>query len=224
MAVWGVSVAAGHLLLLEYGVTSGRPAEAPRRWPEQAQLLPPRHRPLLLLVAHPRCSCTRASLAELARLMSDLQGALDARVLFVRPDPRDEDFHRTDLWRRSGELDGVEAVLDDGGREAARFGAWTSGQVLLYDTDGDLLFSGGLTSTRGHEGPSVGYRRIVELVRSGTTDRAESTVFGCPLRVEGFDLGGRSILERFEFADAIPGARTGPGWCGASSNGSAPDH
>ena len=67
------------------------------------------------------------------------------------------------------------------GVESGRFGAATSGQVLLYDPKGQLMFAGGLTPDRGHLGDSPGRQRILSLVKTGAADAKESLVFGCPL-------------------------------------------
>lgn len=55
---------------------------------------------------------------------------------------------------------------------------------MLFDSEGDLLFSGGITPSRGHEGANVGTRRIVDLVERGDTDRNVANVFGCGLFTE----------------------------------------
>ena len=72
-------------------------------------------------------------------------------------------------------------ILDDDGREARLFHAATSGQAVLYDPQGRLLFSGGITASRGHSGDNAGRSSIVSLVHAGVPDRTETSVFGCPL-------------------------------------------
>jgi len=72
-------------------------------------------------------------------------------------------------------------MRDDDGVEAARFGAATSGQVILYDRDGRLLFSGGITASRGHAGDNDGRDAIVSLLGGGRGTRHSSPVFGCSL-------------------------------------------
>jgi hypothetical protein len=56
--------------------------------------------------------------------------------------------------------------------------------AVLYDARGRLLFSGGLTSARGHEGDSFGLRRIRSLLLTGEADRRDAPVFGCSLHHE----------------------------------------
>jgi hypothetical protein len=119
--------------------------------------------------------------SELARLMAEVDGGLQARVLFLRPKGMEEGWERTDLWRRAAAIPGVRVAADPDGIEAARFGATVSGQVVAYDADGRLLFAGGVTGARGHEGDNAGRARLVALLRTGTADSRRSRVFGCSL-------------------------------------------
>jgi hypothetical protein len=65
--------------------------------------------------------------------------------------------------------------------EAGRFGAETSGHTLLYGADGRLLFSGGITASRGHAGENAGESAIIALVNHQTPLRSQTLVFGCSL-------------------------------------------
>jgi hypothetical protein len=68
--------------------------------------------------------------------------------------------------------------------EALAFGARTSGQAYLYDERGQLLFRGGLTPARGHEGASVGgetVRKAFTGAPAASGSPASSDVFGCAL-------------------------------------------
>lgn len=71
--------------------------------------------------------------------------------------------------------------VDNDAAEARLFGSQTSGQVMLYDINGQLLFKGGITASRGHSGDNDGRRAIVSLLTQRSEDRAETPVFGCPL-------------------------------------------
>jgi hypothetical protein len=113
--------------------------------------------------------------------MGRLPGRVSARVLFLRPAEVTEGWERTDLWRTVSAIPDAVALRDDDGVEAARFGAATSGFTVLYAPDGRLLFKGGLTASRGHEGDSFGQRRVVSLLTTGSADRSDSPVFGCAL-------------------------------------------
>jgi hypothetical protein len=119
--------------------------------------------------------------AELGRLMAHLRGQVSAHVLVYRPREFPAGWERTEVWAAAGRIPGVTVRVDVDGAEAARFGAATSGQVLLYDAGGRLRFSGGLTTTRGHPGVSPGHRRIAAVVGGGDTEEAATRVFGCAL-------------------------------------------
>lgn len=180
-AAWLAAIALGMGALAAYSFTPGAQADAPPGWPAESGLRLSADKPTLVMVAHPHCSCSRASIAELARLMSRLGGQVAGYVVFVKPQGVAEDWERTDLWESVALIDGVALVGDPGGEVAAHFGAATSGQTYLYGSDGRLRFKGGITPTRSHQGDSVGRQRIISLVTEGKTDRSESAVYGCAL-------------------------------------------
>jgi hypothetical protein len=144
--------------------------------------------PTLVVLVHPHCPCTAATISELADLMSECHGKLAATVLMIRPAGMPEGWERTDLWERAAAINGVSVASDAGGAMCRRFGAATSGQALLYAADGRLLFSGGITESRGHRGANAGRSTIASLV-AGSADDARSTltpVYGCPLLSDSF--------------------------------------
>jgi hypothetical protein len=117
--------------------------------------------------------------------MDSIRGAADVHLLFVKPDGTGDGFDDTDLMRSARAIPDVDVRVDDRGAEAAQFRAATSGQTLLYDARGHLLFAGGITVARGHEGENAGVTRIVSLIKSGISDGAATAVYGCPLQDPG---------------------------------------
>lgn len=178
---WVGGVAFGMKALYDHSGTAGEVGLSPRSWPMQRTIVLDARRPTLLMLAHPRCPCTRASVAELAVLMRRAEGKLSAHVLLVEPAGTPRGFAHGALWTAVAAIPGVEVHADPGGRTAALFGAKTSGQVVLYGSDGSLLFSGGITSSRGHQGDNAGLDRVLALLRGEKVERAESSVFGCGL-------------------------------------------
>jgi len=57
----------------------------------------------------------------------------------------------------------------------------TSGDLVLYDADGRLLFHGGITSARGHSGDNLGRSAIQALLWKEPAQTASTSSFGCPL-------------------------------------------
>src|SRR4051812_19803066 len=180
--VWVAAVGVGFTFLLDYSVEPGAPALAPQQWPHESAIPAPRNHHLLVMTMHPHCPCTRASVAELNNLMALLRrDNVKAYVLAVKPADFPDDWVDTESYRTARRIPGVELLVDVDGVESARFGARTSGQVLVFGPAGALMFAGGLTPDRGHQGDSAGRHRILSLVKTGTADAKNSLVFGCPL-------------------------------------------
>jgi hypothetical protein len=133
------------------------------------------------MLAHPHCPCTRASVSELAQIMAESQGKLSAYVLFMKPNGADADWDQTDLCRSAAQIRGVTVVSDVDGTEARRFGAKTSGHTLLFDADGRLLFSGGITASRGHAGGNAGESAVLAAINDASRKPTRTMVFGCSL-------------------------------------------
>jgi len=178
---WTVAIAFGLHSLLAYEGTPGTTGAVPGQWPSTSQIERHPDRPTLVMLAHPRCPCTRASVAELAQLVARLQGKVDAYVLFLKPRQSGIDWDDTELRRSAAAIPRVTVLSDFDGVEARRFGAETSGHTLLFDLNGRLLFSGGITEFRGHVGDNTGERAIESLVNGHSPARTATSVFGCAL-------------------------------------------
>jgi hypothetical protein len=167
--LWLGAILLGMGRMMAYETTAGAPASAAEQWPSDAGLTRTLGEPTLVVFAHPRCPCTRATVTELEQLMTRFRGRLTATVLFYKPSGFPDGWERTDLWQRASALEGVRVVSDTDGAEARRFGAATSGQVLLYDARGRALFRGGITGARGKSGDNDGARAIAAIVEYGGT-------------------------------------------------------
>lgn len=189
--VWLVAVAFGLRVLLNYEATPGRVGAVSQTWRADARIERAIDHPTLVMFAHPRCPCTWASINELAKIMAQVQGQVRAYVLFVEPKTAGAHWDDTSLRRSAAAIPGVTVAADVGGNEARRFGAETSGHTLLFDRNGRLLFSGGITQSRGHAGDNVGESAVVSLVSNHQAERRQTLVFGCALSKR--PLAGRSI-------------------------------
>ena len=181
VALWLGVVAGGLGMVAAYDNRPGVSAQAVSSWPEASRLTRVADRPTLVMVVHPRCDCSRASVAELAELMARTTVPPRAYVAILKPEGLSEDWDATGIRHAAMQIPGVKVVRDHGGGEARTFGAETSGQTFLYDARGRLLFSGGITAARGHMGESVGRTAILALLNKGVASNATSPVFGCSL-------------------------------------------
>ena len=185
LTVWAASVAFGAIELWKYESTPGAPAHSPLEWPSDSHVSRRPGLPTLVLLIHPQCPCSRATIDELAKLMTDCDGKLDVRVLLLHPAGMPDAWVHSGLWSGAAAIPGVAVSDDADGAEARRFGAATSGQALLYAANGRLLFAGGITESRGHSGDNAGLSAIESLVLGtdthSTTRPAATPVYGCPL-------------------------------------------
>lgn len=181
LVLWAGVAVAGFAVLASYETGAGDPGDPPADWPARTALPAPTERPVLVVVAHPRCSCTRATVSELDRLVRYTHDLADIYVLFVQPDGVEGEWTEDALWDKAQAVPGVQVVRDVGGYEARQFGAMTSGHALVYDGDGALRYSGGLTASRGHEGANAGRSAVQDLLMNGVAERDHMPVFGCPL-------------------------------------------
>ena len=181
VALWLGIVAGGLAIVAAYDNRPGVSAQAAPSWPEASRLVRTADQPTLVMVVHPRCDCSRASIAELAELMARAKVRPRAYVAILKPEGLSEDWDVTGIRHAAMRIPGVKVIRDEGGVEARSFGAQTSGQTYLYDSGGRLMFSGGITAARGHAGESVGRTAILSLLDHTPTTVPTSSVFGCSL-------------------------------------------
>ncbi len=179
--VWGGVIAAGLRTLVKYETEPGQVGAVSKSWPVDSSIALAKYYPTLVMVAHPQCPCTRASMDELAQVMARIQGKVRAYVLFYTPGESGAEWQNTDLRRSAAQIPGITVLSDIDGAEAQRFGAETSGHTFLFDQDGRLLFNGGITASRGHSGDNAGESSLVSLINNGASGRANTLVFGCSL-------------------------------------------
>lgn len=180
-AVWLSAAAAGAWILASYGNAPGAIGQTPQSWPSDSQIVRPSDRPVLVMFAHPQCPCTRASVSELNRLLTRCRGEAAVHVLYIQPPGLPHEWTQSASWKHASEISGVTIGADSDGAEARRFGAESSGYVVLYDQHGKLLFNGGITSARGQAGDNAGANVIVSLVTGQGAQLKKTAVFGCGL-------------------------------------------
>lgn len=180
-SLWLFAVGTRIVLILDYENASGSVGAAPERLLSGTQIPLEHNRDTLIMFAHPKCPCTRASVEELNRLLAQSNGRIAAHVFFFKPAGYPDDWTRTDLWRSAAAIPGVTVQDDVDDALARKFGAETSGYVLLYDTHGKLLFRGGITGSRGHAGDNVGETAIISLAMGQSTTVTQTPVYGCSL-------------------------------------------
>jgi hypothetical protein len=179
--LWLFAIGTGIVFILNYENASGAAGSTPEHWVSGTSIpLDPKH-DTLIMFAHPRCPCTVASVDELNRLLARCDGNISTHVFFFRPKGSPEDWTHTHLRQNVAAIPGVTVQDDVDDVLAQKFGAETSGYVLLYNPQGELLFRGGITGSRGHEGDNAGESSIALLVAGQNASVTQTPVYGCSL-------------------------------------------
>jgi hypothetical protein len=180
--IWLGSIVFGMKVLWAYKSTPGSSGSVhPVQWPSSSSIQRESGHMTLLMFGHPNCPCTRASVNELGRLAARFNNQLQIYIIFTIDGQAAENLEQSQLWKNGSSIPGAKVLRDVDGSEAQRFSVETSGHTLLYNKQGKLMFSGGITQVRGHEGNSFGRQRIISLITTGKADRNDSPVFGCSL-------------------------------------------
>jgi hypothetical protein len=180
-SLWILAIIVGTFVLMKYEYTPGIANKPDTQWPNDSQIPLSKERSTLVMFAHPQCSCTRASIAELGRLIAHCKIQPKSYLLFISPKSMPFGWEKTDLWHSAQTIPGVTVLSDIDGIEAHRFNSVTSGQTMIYDTKGKLIFSGGITGSRGQEGDNLGLNSAILALQAHLEKNQTTSVFGCSL-------------------------------------------
>jgi hypothetical protein len=200
---WSCCVATAVIAFAWYDVRSGSVQAAPTIIPYTTRIITrseegtSSERAVVAMFVHPRCPCSRASLTEFANLARNLSHQaefrqIQFRIIFFKPASQSLAWVRRDnLVERASALasaqKNISVSIDENGTEATRFNAETSGFVVAYDAHGRLLFSGGITESRGHEGANAGEATLENALKQVNNtsaipvQAAYAPVFGCAI-------------------------------------------
>jgi len=188
-AVWMAVVGLIFGALGFYGSTPGAISAPPAQWPQETALERSTATATLLVFLHPHCPCSRATLENLRTVVDGPALAVILVSIGDQSLASEDSTHfascrmQMESWKQRSN---VSLVHDTQGEETRRFQAATSGHCLLFDADGNLTFSGGVTSSRGHRGACAGLASLTAAV-NGQPGDASYPVFGCPLFTHPFD-------------------------------------
>lgn len=180
-AAWLLAAIGGVAWMCQYEHTSGNAGTTPRHWPSTTSVRLDNQRDTLILFAHPKCPCTRATLDELDHILAQSQNKIAAFVFFLQQDEFAQAWAESNLRKKAAAIPNVTVLDDPQGLLAKAFGAETSGHVVLYSPQGELLFSGGITESRGHFGRNAAGTALLSQVEREPGSRTETPVFGCSL-------------------------------------------
>jgi hypothetical protein len=178
--IWTATVGAMYKSVRRFETTPGRAAAPLTSWPAKSGITPMPGRWSLVMLVHPHCGCSRASIQELERIIEMSDPSLQTYMLVYRPADFRAGWEKTETFEAARRVQRAHVVIDTDGAEARLFHGFTSGQTFLYDPQGALRFSGGVTSLRGHAGVNRGSMDVVDIVHA-KVKQGTHPVFGCAI-------------------------------------------
>lgn len=137
-------------------------------------------RSCVFLFYHPHCPCTLATARNLERLRSAIKVPVSIHAYAFCPSAAAVQWIESETTRTLQGIEDLTVFPDYGGQKCREYGALTSGQVCVYSPAGQLVFSGGLSSGRGHEGENISTRHFIEQLNDQTKSNCiYQPVFGC---------------------------------------------
>ena len=179
--VWSLAVVCGMSSVISYSNTPGEKNSPPNLLPQEAPISINDNNYQLFMFIHPKCPCTRSSIRELERIITSCPEDITITFYCFAPSDKNENWINTDIVKSAQAIPRSTIISDVDGRLAKSFDAKTSGHVLLYHPNGSLLFSGGITAGRGHEGDNIGRTFITDVVKNKSSKRTQCFTYGCSI-------------------------------------------
>lgn len=178
---WLAIIVAGLCFAVDFEKRPALISEQLKVWPKESRLQRNENGLTLLMFVHPNCPCSQASIAELARFMNKNRN-LSGYVCFLIPKNVDGSWLESKNWQDARKIPGLVSAPDYSESEAEKFFARGSGETFLFAKDGKLLFHGGITAARGHEGPNSGLDSLQLAVQRMENKETVYPVYGCSLQ------------------------------------------
>jgi hypothetical protein len=177
-----LSAIAAFAYLATYDLTPGNKGVEPSVWPAASGIVPARNKCNAVVFLHPRCFCSLATANELAKIMSREENRLKVHVI-VRPTRRAEEASASSSTSSATTPahDAQLSIQDSNSRLIKTIDS-LPGHVLLFGANGNLIFAGGITASRGHEGDNLGADAMLKAMCESRRSTVSTTpVFGCSL-------------------------------------------
>lgn len=179
IVLWAIALGAVYFIFLRYSVASERNsgADIQTNWIQKYTSI---GRPTLFFFLHPKCSCSLASLTELENILRENVSYIKVIGVVSVRSAVDQEFMNSESVLRMKELKDIEMYYDIGSTETRNLGISTSGHVLFYDQVGELRYTGGITSSRGHVGDSIGKFELSNRLKEIYSEQKfVADVYGC---------------------------------------------
>lgn len=170
-------------LLAEYSSLKGVRGINPNKFPVEGNINFIEDKFNLLFFVHPKCPCTLASFNELKKITSRISKPYVTKVIFSIPEGFSNDWAKESrLYKNASFLGEKNLVLDKDEFNSKLFNIKTSGHLLIYNSKRELIYSGGVTGSRAHEGDNLYSDNALKAIETNSSQEGE--VFGCPVAID----------------------------------------
>lgn len=135
----------------------------------------------LIFFYHPHCPCTKATIRCLERIFTRFDDQPNFVAVAYCPGTEHDSWIESSLTATLRNVDQSQVVIDRDGKYCMNFGVCTSGHAVVYDDTGRLIFSGGVTPGRGHEGHSRAASDLLNKINGLSGEVSHWPVYGCPI-------------------------------------------
>lgn len=186
ISTWLIALAGSLLFLYQYQFKNLDFEASFTHFPSQSNLAFDDSKYNLYAFLHPMCVCSEASLDELNNLLHEVDSSkINSQIIFLNKGILSkEKIKEAKLYKQAKYLEkhfGTKIIFDEDGKEISLFKAMSSGGILAYSKDRELLFQGGITDSRGHRGYSRGRDYLKRLFKGERLELETLPVFGCAL-------------------------------------------
>jgi len=180
VTLWLLAIGSGYCWIMARSFESGKLVENLVLDLKTTHMLDTAH-PTLFVFLHPECPCSAATVEELARISEQCRGELKILGIFSDYSTLPHPSSQSKMWNKVESILGARSLLDADAHLRRSFHAATSGECFLLAPDAHVLYHGGITSSRGHSGPSSGGDAIISYFNGDTMGMVTAPVFGCTL-------------------------------------------
>lgn len=181
VTVWAAVLLVGGYVFTGYSLVSLTENNSVSTWPTDSILAVGDGEFHAVLFVHPKCVCSRATFAELDRVLIRAESAVRISCVFYCPADQPVNWVHDQLWDLAGKLENCSRMIDSDGKEARRFGVQVSGHIMLFNRSNEQVFSGGITSSRGHAGDNLGGKLLTAFLNHKNPSGIQPPPFGCRL-------------------------------------------
>ncbi|OYP33164.1 hypothetical protein [Rhodopirellula sp. MGV] len=135
----------------------------------------------ILFFYQPGCPCTVASARSLQRACPLLNTPYQIIAFAYLPEDAPADWIDTRTSETLLRISPIKLIDDAQGMIAQSLGITTSGHCLVLAPRRGGIFSGGLTSLRGHEGTGPSLTQFIHSINDASEPLSEWPVFGCSI-------------------------------------------